>query len=140
MRADDTQRSDETSDHGGFDVVVETAGVPAAQNRAVLLGGPHTRRAHRDPVTDVPLASATFNHFLREEIALTGSWNSFSAPWPGREWTTTLEMMPTGRLRTAEMVSHRESLDRLPELVTWMGRHEGLFSKVMFFPNGRDTA
>jgi hypothetical protein len=33
-----------------------------------------------------------------------------------REWTTTLEMMATGRLRTAE------------------------FSKVMFFPNGRVTA
>ena len=49
-------------------------------------------------------------------------------------------MMPSGRLRTAEIVSHRESLDRLPKLVTWMGRHEGLFSKVMFFPNGRVTA
>ncbi|HWH94816.1 MAG TPA: hypothetical protein VNT03_13230, partial [Baekduia sp.] len=60
--------------------------------------------------------------------------------WPGREWTTTLEMMSTGRLRTAEIVSHRESLDRLPALVTWMGRHEGLLAKVMFFPNGRVTA
>ena len=49
-------------------------------------------------------------------------------------------MMATGRLRTAEIVSHRESLDRLPEPVTWMGRHEGLFSKVMFFPTGRVTA
>ena len=46
----------------------------------------------------------------------------------------------TGRLRTAEIVSHRESLDWLSGLVTWMGRHEGLFSKVMFFPNGRVTA
>lgn len=115
--------------------------MPAAQNRAVLLGGPHARVVFIGiPVTDVPLASATFNHFLREGIALTGSWNSFSAPWPGREWTTTLEMMATGRLRTAEIVSHRESLDRLPELVTWMGRHEGFFSNVMFFPNGRVTA
>ena len=49
-------------------------------------------------------------------------------------------MMSTGRLRTAEIVSHRESLDRLPALVTWMGRHEGLLAKVMFFPNGRVTA
>ena len=48
--------------------------------------------------------------------------------------------MATGRLRTAEIVSHRESLDRLPELVTGMGRHAGFFSKVMFFPNGRVTA
>jgi hypothetical protein len=49
-------------------------------------------------------------------------------------------MMPTGRLRTAEIVSRRESLDRLPELVTWMGRHERLFSNVMFLPYGRVTA
>ena len=48
--------------------------------------------------------------------------------------------MATGRLRTAEIVSHRESLDRLPEFVTWMGRHERLCSTVMFFPNGSVTA
>ena len=51
-------------------------------------------------------------------------------------WTVSLEMMARGRLRTAEIVSHRESLDRLPELRTWMGERREFLSKVMVFPNG----
>ena len=49
-------------------------------------------------------------------------------------------MMETGRLPTAEILSHRESLDRLPELVISMGRDEGSFFKVMCFANGGVTA
>jgi L-iditol 2-dehydrogenase len=137
LGADIAVRSDRPHEHGGFDIVVETAGVPAAQNQAVRLAGPHGRVVFIGiPVGDVTLEQATFNHLLRQEVTLSGAWNSFSAPWPGREWTTSLEMMASGRLRTAEIVSHREKLDRLPELVAWMGRREGFFSKVMFFPNG----
>ena len=77
-----------------------------------------------------------FNHLLRQEVSLYGACNSFSAPFPGREWTITVAMMAHGRLRTAELVSHREPLDRLPEVLAWMGERREFFSKVMFFPNG----
>jgi hypothetical protein len=33
-------------------------------------------------------------------------------------------------------LSHREPLDRLPEVLAWMGQRREFFSKVMFFPNG----
>lgn len=137
LGADLVVRSDQPHEHGRFDVVVETAAVAVAQNLAVLLAGPHGRVVFIGiPVGDVTLGQATFNHLLRQELTLSGAWNSFSAPWPGKEWTTSLEMMASGRLRTAEIVSHRETLDRLPERVAWMGRREAYFSKVMFFPNG----
>lgn len=141
LGADGAERADAPVAQAGFDVVVETAGVGPAQNLAVRLAGPHARVVFIGiPVADVTLELETFSHLLREELTLSGSWNSFSAPWPGREWTTSLAMMASGRLRTAEIVSHRERLERLPELIAWMGRREGFFSKVMFFPNGAGAA
>jgi L-iditol 2-dehydrogenase len=123
--------------HRSFDVVVETAGAVAAENDAVMLAGPQGRVVFIGiPPGDVTLAASTFQHLLREEITLSGAWNSFSAPWPGDEWTASLDMMAQGRLKTAEIVSHRESIEDLPEILKWMGERERFFSKVMFFPNG----
>ena len=34
----------------------------------------------------------------RREIVLTGSWMSYSSPWPGNEWTKTLTCMKDGEL------------------------------------------
>lgn len=140
LGADAGLPSDSTFDAEEFDLVIETSGVPVAQNQAVALAGPHGRVAFIGiPVTDVNLELSTFNRLLRQEITLVGVWNSFSAPFPGREWTTSLDMMARGRLRTAQIVSHREPLERLPDMVRWMGQREGFFSKVMFFPNGVTT-
>jgi L-iditol 2-dehydrogenase len=122
---------------GTCDVVIDTAGAPAAERQAIRLA---RSRGHvvliGIPTVDVPLDQPTFQHLLREEIDVHGAWNSFSAPFPGPEWTVTVEMMARGRLRTAEVVSHRESLDALPERLAWMGKRSEFFSKVMFFPNG----
>jgi L-iditol 2-dehydrogenase len=121
---------------GTADVVVETAGAPSAERQAVWLAGARGQVVFIGiPTEDVTLDPATFSRLLREEISLHGAWNSFSAPFPGPEWTTSVEMMARGRLRTAEIVSHREQLDRLPEILSWMGERREFFSKVMFFPN-----
>jgi L-iditol 2-dehydrogenase len=121
---------------GTADVVVETAGAPSAERQAIWLAGARGQVVYIGiPNDDVTLDPPTFSRLLREEITLHGAWNSFSAPFPGPEWTVSLEMMAGGRLRTAEVVSHRESLDRLPEILGWMGERREFFSKVMFFPN-----
>lgn len=122
---------------GHFDVVVDTAGAPPAERQAIRLAGP---RGHvvlvGIPTEAVALDRASFQHLLREEIDLHGAWNSFSAPFPGPEWTVSVDAMASGRLRTAEIVSHREPLAALPERLAWMGQGRGFYSKVMFFPNG----
>jgi L-iditol 2-dehydrogenase len=137
LGATETRDSREADDLlGTADVVIETAGVPVAENQAVRLATSRGRVVFIGiPVGDVTLEPATFNHMLREEVSLHGAWNSFSAPFPGPEWTVSVEMMARGRLRTAEVVSHRETLDDLPEILGWMGARERFFSKVMFFPN-----
>lgn len=121
---------------GTFHVVLETAGVPSAERQAVRLARPRGRVVLIGiPTEDVTLDPATFGHLMREEVSLHGTWNSFSAPFPGPEWTVSIDMMARGRLRTTEIVSHRERLERLPEVLAWMGERRDFFSKVMFFPN-----
>jgi len=116
----------------GCDVVIETAGSPQTQQacplyaryrgRLLLLG-----TAHRE----VCLSPTIYERILRKELTLFGSWNSYSAPFPGEEWRACIHYAARGSLNLAAMISHRVSLAQLPETIAWMKRGEGAFVKVL---------
>ena len=84
------------------------------------------------PVDDVSLDNKTFQHFLRQEVSLHGAWNSFSPPFPGKEWTVSLAALGHGTLKWEFMITHELPLRDLPRMFeTPCGRNEH-FSKVMF--------
>lgn len=117
------------------DVVIEAVGIDATINAAVMLGGPGAHVTFIGiPVPDVRLANATFQHLLRQEISLHGSWNSFGAPFPGPQWTTTLEKFGTGELKWAFMISHDLDLAELPDIFRRFDAKDLHFSKVLFRP------
>jgi L-iditol 2-dehydrogenase len=83
----------------GFPFVFETAGqnatmslaFDAAANRAsVCFIGTSSR--------DLQFPWKQFEKMNRKEFRLTGSWMSYSAPFPGREWQMTAEYLGSGRL------------------------------------------
>lgn len=97
--------------------MIEAVGIDATINRAVLLAGPGGDVTFIGiPVPDVKLNNKTFRHFLRQEISLHGSWNSFGAPFPGPQWTTTLEKLGTGELKWEFLISHDLDLAELPAI------------------------
>ena len=120
---------------GAWDVVVEGAGHPGAINVAVQLlrAGGHAVFIGI-PEGGVALENATFSHFLRQEATLHGSWNSFSAPFPGEEWHTAIAALADGRLRWDFMISHDLPLEELPATFGKLGAREIFFSKIMFRP------
>lgn len=64
----------------GFDVLIETAGVPPTIALAPNLLARHGHAAFIGiPNHPIELDKKTFSNFLRHEITLHGSWNSFSA-------------------------------------------------------------
>jgi L-iditol 2-dehydrogenase len=84
----------------GFSHVFETAGQVATQNLALRLvarAGAITLigNAHDDP----HFPAATFELLNRREVHLTASWMSYSAPFPGVEWTDTVHYFASGALR-----------------------------------------
>lgn len=124
----------------GFDVVVESAGSPVTADMAASLCAPHGEAVFIGiPHAPVELSKETYNHFLRQEVTLRGSWNSFSAPFPGEEWRTVASKLADGSLKWEFMISHRLGLEELPEMMKALGDRSVVSSKVLFLPN-RDVA
>ena len=118
------------------DVVVEGAGHPTAINTAIRLirAGGHAAFIGIPEEGGVGLDPATFGHFLRQEVTLHGSWNSFSAPFPGAEWRCAVENLAAGRLRWDFLVSHDLPLEELPATFGKLGARQEFFSKILFRP------
>lgn len=84
----------------GYGYVFETAGqVPTlkmafqvAANKAHVccIGTPHN---------DATFTPALWENMNRKEFYLTGSWMSYSAPFPGKEWELTAHYFATGQLK-----------------------------------------
>ena len=85
---------------GGFDYVFETAGAAPTMKMAFSLAA---NKAHvcfiGTPHADLTYTPAEWENMNRKEFRLTGSWMSYSAPFPGKEWTMTAEYYADGRLR-----------------------------------------
>ncbi len=83
-----------------YGIVFETAGVPdtmrlgfeVAANKASVcfIGTPHK---------DLTFTPKQWENMNRKEFKLTGSWMSYSAPFPGDEWTLTAHYFKTGQLK-----------------------------------------
>lgn len=84
----------------GFDYVFETAGqvltmqmaFELAANKAnvCFIGTPHENLTFTQPM---------WENMNRKEFKLTGSWMSYSAPFPGEEWNLTAHYFATGQLK-----------------------------------------
>lgn len=51
------------------------------------------------PTSPVEFSVKEWELINRKEMLLTGSWMSYSAPWPGEEWRLTAECMANGSLK-----------------------------------------
>ena len=117
-------------------MIVEAAGHPSSINLAAKLAAPGGHVVFIGiPVGDVALENKTFQHFLRQEVSLHGAWNSFGAPFPGKQWTVALESLASGELRWEFMITHELELEALPGMFEKLqGATNDFFSKVMFRP------
>ena len=116
-------------------IVVEAAGHPSSINQAARLAAPGGHVVFIGiPVGDVALENRTFQHVLRQEVSLHGAWNSFGAPFPGRQWTVALDKLASNELRWEFMITHELGLDELPGMFESFRGKNDFFSKVMFRP------
>ena len=84
----------------GYGYVFETAGQPATINTAFDIAA---NKAHvcciGTPHTPVNFTAPLWEKMNRKEFYLTGSWMSYSAPFPGKEWDLTAHYFATGQLK-----------------------------------------
>lgn len=94
------------------EIVFETAGSPITQVQAikyadrqgkVIFVGTCTK-----PVTFTP---EEFELILRRELEITGSWMSYSSPFPGFEWHAALRYLSQGDIDTNKLITGIYSLE-----------------------------
>lgn len=95
-------------EHGSVDYAFETAGVPFLQAQILELVKKHgsivyVGTAHGSVTLDSPV----FEKILRGELHVTGSWMSYSAPFPGSEWQAAAEFLASGKVKVDDIITHQ---------------------------------
>ena len=119
----------------GADVVADVTGAPAAQHnailstaklgRAILLGISHQ---------GLQLSEEAVDRIMRGQITLRGSWNSFSQPFPGWEWTESISLMTEGKVNCHSVITHQLALSEVPAIFDAIYKGELYFNKILFKP------
>lgn len=118
-----------------IDMILDTSGSPVAQNMAVEIAGKRARIVYLGISNkELTLSKEAVNRLLRNEIHINGSWNSFSKPFPGKEWTYSIELMSEGKIRTSPIVSHRYRVTETPIVFEKIKNKEIIFNKILILP------
>lgn len=84
--------------------------------------------------SDVLIKSSFIESLTRKELDVRGTWMSYSAPFPGHEWSETIAAMQRGDLKPELMISHRFPLEDLPQVFEKIS--EGLrYQKILLQVN-----
>lgn len=121
----------------GVDITLEAAGVPQTLKQTIPVTRPRGRviLAGNQPV-DKSLPLSFIENMMRRELSIIGSHMSYSAPFPGHEWTDTVEALQDGSLDMDTMITHRRSLAETPDIFAQIGAHNLKHLKIMLYPEG----
>ncbi len=122
----------------GVAVALECAGSAAGRNLSVLATAKQgTVMLYGTAYGDVTFAEQAFARMVREELKIVGSWNSYSLPFPGKEWFDIIGLLRTGRLIVEPLITHRATLEEAPAIFKALkDRTFGPYHKILFKPNG----
>lgn len=97
---DVTARVAELTDGRGFGFVAETAGTPITLRMSyAVAGNGATVAVIGTPTGNVAFTPKEWELLNRKELHVVGSWMSYSAPFPGKEWELTAHYFATGQLK-----------------------------------------
>ena len=119
----------------GADIVLDISGIKTAQHQGILSAGNSGTVVLVGISHDsLELSKKAVDRILRRELVVRGSWNSFSPPFPGQEWSRSLSLMAKGLIWKSEFISHRLRLEEAPQIFAALKDKEFFFSKIIFLP------
>ena len=99
-KEDAATRAKEITGGAGFDYLFEAAGNPDTIRLGFALAGNKSKFCCiGTPHTAMSFSPEEWENMNRKEFKLTGSWMSYSAPFPGKEWSLTAHFFATGQLK-----------------------------------------
>lgn len=105
------------TDGHGFDYVFETASNTITMKMAFKLAANKANVCFvGTPTRDLSFTVDEWENMNRKEFTLTGSWMSYSAPFPGKEWKLVAHYFKTGELKFDDsFIFQKLPLSRIPE-------------------------
>jgi L-iditol 2-dehydrogenase len=119
----------------GADITLEATGVPQVLEQTLSVTRPRGRVvvAGNQPL-DKSLPLMFIENMMRREISIIGCFMSYSAPFPGHEWTDTVAALLNGGLDMDAIISHRYSLSKAPDVFAKIGAHQLAHQKIILNP------
>jgi L-iditol 2-dehydrogenase len=100
VKDDIMAKVNEITNSRGYDYVFETAGIPATVLLAYrIVCNKGSVCFIGTPSREITFSIPEWENILRKEFTATGSWTSYSAPFPGEEWSLVAHYFKTGDLK-----------------------------------------
>ena len=120
---------------GGADLCIDASGFPTAQHNAIMATAKHGTMvllgiSHKP----LELSEECVDWVMRGEKAIVGSWNSFSKPFPGWEWTHGVESLADGTIDAEKVITHKLKLEDVPGIFDKIYKKKLFFNKILFLP------
>lgn len=111
----------ELTEGRGFDYVFETAGNTITMKMAFELAANKANVCFvGTPTKDLSFSVKEWENMNRKEFTLTGSWMSYSAPFPGQEWKAVAHYFKTGDLKFDESFIYKKvPLENIADAFEW---------------------
>ena len=105
------------TDGKGFDYIYETAGSTITMKMAYELAANKAGICYiGKPTKELTFTVEEWENMNRKEFTMTGSWLSYSAPFPGHEWDCVAHYFATGQLKGEEaLIFKKLPLSRIAE-------------------------
>ncbi len=136
-RDDVVARVQEATGGRGVAVSLECAGSAPGRNLSIMVTAKQgSIMLYGTAYGDVTFAEKAFARIVREELEVVGSWNSYSLPFPGKEWFDIIGLLGDGRLKVEPLITHRAALEEAPSIFKALkDRSFGGYHKILFKPN-----
>ncbi len=110
---DDIQaRVKEISGGKGFEMVLETAGVPQTEMLCLEIAGAKAAVMYiGTPHKAFTIEVKQFEYINRKELMVRGSWMSYSAPYPGKEWLMAAHYLGTGQIQVEPLIDRKVPME-----------------------------
>lgn len=112
---DDVQaRVKEISGGKGFEMVLETAGVPQTEMLCLEIAGAKASVMYiGTPHQSFTIEVKQFEYINRKELMVRGSWMSYSAPYPGKEWLMAAHYLGTGQIQVEPLIDRKVPMEEM---------------------------
>ena len=119
--------------HGLDSIVVESSGVVTGASRLIDISLPRGQILLIGTTkSDVILPSAEYSQILRKELTIQGCWMNYSAPFPGKEWFESMNLLEKHSIKVGALISEKYPLEDAKKAFASLYEMEKSPIKVLF--------